>query len=84
MNKVLVKYRGNLEALTGIREETLEASDIKGLLISLRKSHGIEAEKTARTMLIALNGESIQFLKQYKTALREGDTVSFFPLCAGG
>ena len=84
MNKVIVKYRGPLAGLIGIAEETLEAGDVEGALRSLRERHGRKAEKAARTMLIALNGESILLLKGYKTALKEGDVLSFFPLCAGG
>ena len=84
MCKVRVKYRGHLAALTGIAEETLEAADVGGVLRSIREHHGREAEKAARSMLIALNGESILLLRRYKTALNEGDVLSFFPLCAGG
>ena len=82
--RVLAKYRGHLASLTGMGEESLEAANVEGLLKSLGKNHGREAEKAARTMLIALNGESILLLKSYKTALKEGDVVSFFPLSAGG
>ena len=84
MNKVLIKYRGRLAALTGIAEETLEVHDVEGVLRSLRRRHGREAEKEARAMLIALNGESILLLKRFKTPLKNGDKVTFFPLCAGG
>jgi molybdopterin synthase sulfur carrier subunit len=84
VSKVLVKYRGHLAALTGAGEETLEALNVKGALRSLRERHGREAEKAARTMIIALNGESILLLRRYKTILKEGDVLSFFPLCAGG
>jgi molybdopterin synthase sulfur carrier subunit len=84
MEKVLVKYRGHLAALTGIAEETFEAADVEDVLRAIRKVHGPEAEKAARAMLIALNGESILLLKRFKTAVKEGDVISFFPLCAGG
>ena len=84
MNKVLLKYRGHLAALTGVAEETLEVRDVEDALRSIRKRHGREAEKNARTMLIALNGESILLLRRYSTVLNEGDVLSFFPLCAGG
>jgi len=84
MNKVLVKYRGHLAALTGITEEFMEAVDVEGILRLVRERRGREAEKTARTMLIAVNDESILLLKRFKTVLKEGDTLSFFPICAGG
>ena len=84
MNKITIKYRGQLALLTGTPEEIFEAKNVEGVLKTIRERHGREAEKTARTMLIALNGESILLLKGYKTKLEEGDTISFFPLCAGG
>ena len=84
MSKVLVKYRGHLASLTSMAEETLEADTVESLLISIRLNHGRKIEKAARAMLIAVNGESILLLKRYKTALNEGDVVSFFPLSSGG
>ena len=84
MNSVKVKYRGHLASLTGEAEEAFDAGDVEELLKSLRKRHGREAEKAARAMIITLNGESILLLKRFKTILSEGDTLSFFPLCAGG
>ena len=84
MNMVKVKYRAKLAALTGMAEENFEAADVKGLLKMLKARHGSEAEKEARSMLITLNGESILLLKQFRTALNDGDMLSFFPLCAGG
>ena len=79
-----MKYRGHLSALIGTAEETYDAENVEDLLRSLRKRHNREAEKAARAMLIALNGENILLLKRYKTILSDGDTISFFPLCAGG
>jgi len=84
MSTVKVKYRGHLATLTGIAEETVDAEDVNGLLKSIRKRYSPEAEKAARSMLIALNGESILLLKRFKTPLKNGDKISFFPLCAGG
>ena len=84
MTTIEVKYRGHLATMTGIAEETIEADDVNGLLKAIRKRYGPEADKAARSMLIALNGESILLLKRFKTALKNGDKISFFPLCAGG
>ena len=84
MSGIRVKYRGHLATLTGVAEETLEVRDVGDALHYIRKRHGREAEKAARAMLIALNGESILLLRRYKTVLNEGDVLSFFPLCAGG
>jgi len=81
---VRVKYRGHLASLTGAAEETFDAKDVENLLKSLGKRYNWEVEKTARAMLITLNGENILLLRRYKTILAEGDTICFFPICAGG
>ena len=84
MCKVKVKYRGHLANLTRVSEESYESNSIKGILKLILEHHGREAEKIARSMLIAVNGESIHLLKQFKTSLKDGDVIDFFPLCAGG
>ena len=81
---ITAKYRGHLSALTGKSEDVFEEGTVESVLRDLGKRHGKEAEKCARAMLIALNGESILLLKRFKTAVKEGDILSFFPLCAGG
>jgi len=84
MAKITVKYRGHLSALAGTPEDTFESADVESALRAIRLRRGREAEKNARAMLITLNGKSILLLKRYKTALKDGDVVSFFPICAGG
>jgi molybdopterin synthase sulfur carrier subunit len=84
MNEISVKYRSSLVSLTGTAEETIKARNVEDILKEIGKRHSREAEKAARAMIIALNGENILLLKKYKTVLSAGDTVSFFPLCAGG
>ena len=84
---IQLRYRGPLAVLTGVTKETIEGQDfqdVRGLLKFLGEKYGADAEKTARVMLIALNGESIHLLRQFNTAIKDGDTVGFFPLCAGG
>ena len=85
MNMVTVRYLGQFSAFTGgVKEESLEAASVKDVLKLIRERHGREAEKAARTMIIALNGENILLLQRYKTELKAGDVLSFFPLSAGG
>jgi molybdopterin synthase sulfur carrier subunit len=84
MSEVNVKYRSVLVSLTGTTEEKIDARDVEDVLKEISKRHSRQAEKTARAMLIALNGQNILLQKRYKTVLSAGDTVSFFPLCAGG
>jgi len=84
MSEVNVKYRAVLAKLTGIAEEKMDARDVDSVLKEISSRHGREAEKIARAMIITLNEESILLQKRFKTVLSVGDTVSFFPLGAGG
>ena len=84
MKGITVKYRGQLSTVIGKTEENMEAGSVEAVLKTLRKRYGRKAEKAARIMLIAVNGESILLLKQFKTILKEGDVLNFFPLSAGG
>ena len=81
---VKVRYRAQLAEMTKINGEQIEASVVKDVLRHIGKNFGSAAEKTAKTMIIAVNGESILQLKHYKTALHEDDEVSFLPICGGG
>ena len=82
--QVTVKYRAHLAVLTKIAAEQVEAAAVKDVLRHIKTCFGADAEKLARTMLIAVNGESILHLAHFKTALRDGDEVSFLPICGGG
>jgi molybdopterin synthase sulfur carrier subunit len=83
-NQITLRYRAQLAALTGKGEDRIEAKDVKDALNHIKKTYGAPAAKTAKTMLIAVNGESILHLKMYKTGLNAGDELSFLPICAGG
>ena len=82
--KVTVKYRAQLSALTKIENESISVNNIKDLLYHVNKQFGAAAVKMAKTMLIVVNGQSILHLKHFKTALKDGDEVSFLPICGGG
>jgi len=82
--QVTVKYRAQLAALTKIESETIKAANIKDVLRHIRKQFGAAPEKLAKTMLIVVNGQSILLLKHFKTILKDGDEVSFLPICGGG
>ena len=82
--RITVKYRLNLAALTKIADETIEAATVKDVLRHIKGHFGAEAEKGAKTMLIVVNGQSILQLAHFKTALKDGDEVSFLPICGGG
>ena len=82
--KIKVRYRAHLAQLTNAGEEVLEAASVKDVLKHIKKNFGAEAEKSAKSMLIAVNGQSILQLKHFKTPLSEGDEVAFMPICGGG
>jgi len=82
--QVLVKYRARLSALTGIDSEFITAANVKDVMRHIKKQFGTDAVKQAKVMLIVVNGQSILLLKHFKTALKDGDEVSFLPICGGG
>lgn len=82
--KIKVRYRAHLAALTKLSEESLEAASVKDVLKHIKKNFSAEAEKKAKSMIIAVNGQSILQLKHFKTLLQDGDEVSFLPICGGG
>jgi len=82
--RVTVKYRAHLATLAGIAAEQIDAATVKDVLRHIKARFGAEAEKQAKTMLIAVNGESVLHLSHFKTALRDGDEVSFRRFAAAG
>jgi MoaD family protein len=82
--QITIKYRAQLAALAKITNESIEAKNIKDVLRHIKKQFGAESEKLAKTMLIVVNGQSILMLKHFNTILKNGDEVSFLPICGGG
>jgi len=81
---ITIRYRAALAELTKTPNESISASKIKDVLKHIKKQFGVKPEKLARTMLIAVNGQSILMLKHFNTVLKDGDEVSFLPICGGG
>jgi len=84
MAQVHVYYRAALAEQTGKTEETIEAATVRDVLHYLKKTYGAQAYQTAKRMLIAVNNDSIQLHKGFDTALADGMTVRFLPICGGG
>jgi molybdopterin converting factor small subunit len=84
MAHVTTTYKHALAESIGARTEAYEASTVKELLKQMEARHGKAVSKTASTLLITVNGLSIQSKQHYRTRLKEGDVVGFFPLAAGG
>ena len=72
-------YRAALEELTGRREEYIEARAVSEALSHIKRRYYRAADREARRMLIAVNGESIQLRGGFAAPLRDGDTLSFLP-----
>ncbi|GAB1475278.1 hypothetical protein MASR2M70_01100 [Bacillota bacterium] len=81
---ITVKYRGNLPSYTQKDREEIQASCILDVLGFIKNAYGPEAYKEAKRMLITVNNESILLHKGFKTSLKGGDVVSFFPISGGG
>ena len=75
---------GCLTAELAQRAERVEAGTVSEVMAHIRKRYSKEAYREAKRMLIVVNGESIQLGRGYKTALSEGDRLSFLPICGGG
>ena len=82
--KVDVTYRGALPELTGTSSELVEAGTVAEVMAHIKRKYPKEAYREAKRMLIVVNGESIQLRRGIKTALAEGDRLSFLPICGGG
>jgi len=76
----LIKYYGNLESLTGRKEETIPYTRLRGILKYIRENHGDKAWKEARRCTVFINHKNYIFHKQ----INPTDTVHFFPPLAGG
>lgn len=81
---ITVCYRAPLQALTHTGAEQLPACRVSDVLRHIRKTHGREAEKLARSMLIVIDGESILLKQAFRTGVSDGQTLSFLPVCGGG
>lgn len=84
MANVTLRYRGPLQDQTKITEEIAFGDYISDVLKHIKQLYGKNAYKQARSMLITINGESIVNRKVFKSELKDGDTVSFLPVSAGG
>ena len=83
-SKIIIKYRANLFAITKKESESITALKVKDVMRHIKTQFGSNAEKLAKSMLIAVNGRSILMLKHFNTILKDGDEVNFLPICGGG
>ena len=84
MANITVRYRDPLKELTGRDEEQLDLPAIKDVLKHVKRAYGSDAHKLAKSMLIAIDGDSILLRQAFATQLKDGETVQFLPICGGG
>jgi len=84
MAKITVHYRSPLKELTGTDKESLDATVVKDVLKHIKTKYGADTQKQAKSMLIAIDGDSILLHKGFATQLQPGETVQFLPICGGG
>jgi len=77
-------YRGPLAEKIGKKQEQIHAATISDALTHIKTQYGSATLKLAKSMLITLNATNIQLLHGYKTPLKDGDSLAFLPLAAGG
>ncbi len=84
MARITAVYRGDLARTIGYKSEPMVADTVRDVIRFIRKKHGRHVAKTAKSMLIVVDGVSIQLLERYRTKLNSGSEVSFLPVSAGG
>ncbi|MDR2035466.1 MAG: MoaD/ThiS family protein [Coriobacteriales bacterium] len=84
MAQITATYKADLAEGIGAKSEGFDAATVGDVLGQIKARHGKDTCKLARTMLITLNGLSIQKERRFATRLKDGDVVGFFPLAAGG
>lgn len=87
-----VKYFGDIRPLTGVKEEVWPVShrDVRSLLNALGEKHYalrtrlFEGDQLSSTIIILVNGRSVDFLEGAETLLQPDDIVDVFPVEGGG
>jgi molybdopterin synthase sulfur carrier subunit len=87
-----VKYFGDIRPLTGLKEEDWPVShrDVRSLLNALGEKHCalrtrlFEGDQLSSTIIILVNGRSVDFLEGAETPLQPDDIVDVFPVEGGG
>ena len=57
---------------------------MRDVLRHIKAAYGPGAEKKAKAMLVAVDGESVLLRRGFATPLHGGETVQFLPMCGGG
>ncbi len=79
-----IRYYAPLRGIVKKETEPTQAQSVKDVLDQIKLDYGKEAYKAAKRSLIVINDVSIGLSDGKKTALKDGDTIGFLPLCGGG
>ena len=87
-----VKYFGDIRPLTGVKQEDWPVlhPDVRSLLNALGEKHHslrthlFEGDQLSGTIIILVNGRSVDFLEGAETPLQPDDIVDVFPVEGGG
>jgi sulfur-carrier protein len=87
-----VKYFGDIRPLTGIKEEAWPDAQthVRSLLNALGEKHAalrnrlFEGDQLSSTIIILVNGRSVDYLRGIETPLQPDDIVGVFPVEGGG
>ena len=87
-----VKYFGDIRPLTGIKQEgwLQPHPDVRSLLNALGEKHAalgkrlFEGDQLSSTIIILVNGRSVDYLNGMETPLQPNDIVDVFPVEGGG
>lgn len=89
--KVNVKYFATFRNITGKKQETIQAYNLKQLINKIRKKHPeiknkvLKENKEIREgVMVMINGRNVNYLNGLKTELNKNDRISIFPPVAGG
>lgn len=93
MAQVLVKFFATVREVTGVKSIELEAGNIRELLQQLVQIYGNKFKDTVldddtgelkQFFSCMVNGKRIELLNGYETALKDNDSIAFFPPVGGG
>lgn len=80
---VKVKFFGGARAKFNEKEISLEAANVKDMNKKIAERFGVELN-VLKQFLIYVNEVDIRGLKNYRTKLKDGDTVMYFSPSSGG
>ena len=78
---VTLKYFGELQELTKVSTEEIEANNIKAVLGYINRTYGKEVGNLAKSSLITLNDGRVT---HPKTICPSNSIIRFHPFCSGG